>query len=218
MANNVIVYAQAGSLTAVQPGVSTSGDAGGFDTVSCRYLQLISASAAAGAYPPGGQTACPVQVASGGKMLLMGVSDGEELPGGYYMFTLTWRGLLNGNKGGQSSANYSVRETTYDSLAGVPGAGGSSVRARVLDVAPGYSIRLITTTEPQRPKPQGGSYPSPAGAPQINNQDQVTVFNAAKTWVYPNGWIPYSWSYEEPIPGIYFLTADYKYEFDIQFG
>lgn len=219
MANNVIVYAQAGSLTAVQPGVSISGDAGGFDTVTCRYLQPGSASSISTAYPPGGATGCPVAVATGGKMLLMGVSDGEDLPGGYYIFTLTWRGLLNGSKGGQSSASYSVRETTYSALAGVPGAPGT-VKARVLDVAPGYSVRLITTTSPVPPKPvQGtGAYPIPAGAPTINGQDQIDVFNSSKTYVYPFGWIPYNWSYEEPLPGIYFLTADYKYEFPIQFG
>lgn len=198
----------------MSPGIVSIIDASGFDTVTARYIEQITAEAVTNKYKPavtndGGDTGCPVK---GGTMVLMGATDTADLPGGCCEYTLTWRGILMTVAGRDEkvSKTRSVRERVFDSMTGIPNSGGSPVKARILELQAGLSVRKIyTKTEPTPPALDAADQPPyNAGAPGRG----YDVIGATPTWCYPHGWICYSWQSEEPIPGIWFVSAEYKFE------
>lgn len=220
MANNIIVIYKSGAKEEVSPGqVVTLGEGPTFDTVTERWYfgaGITSEYKAGGTALPSGLT--------GGKWICLGSSDVEKLPGGPVIATITWRGIMKADGSGISSSTetWSTRETTYDAMTNIPGAPSPSTprQARLIDIIPGYSVRSIHTARQSRPNLQNstGKITGPQGAPQINTQDQIAVFGSAETYCYPWGWIPTSWQQEEVLPGIFFVSADYKYEHQKVFG
>lgn len=208
MAGNCIILKKPGQATLMSPGIVTLMDASGFDTVTARYISQTTADAVSRANLPGGPTQCPVQ---GGTMIFMGVSDSADLPGGCAEYTLTWRGLLNTLPGRneQVTETRSVRERLFDSITGIPGAPASS-RGRLLELQAGASVRSIHTTKPTPPILAASNQPPPGL--QTNPSRTYQVIGAAKTYCYPDGWICYAWQSEQPLPGIWFVTAEYKFE------
>ena len=210
-ADNTIILKKPGRQELISPGVVSVMDASGFDTVTARYIEQTTASAVTLKYKPGGSGGdldCPVK---GGTMVLMGATDTADLPGNCCEYTLTWRGLLVtlAERDTKISKTRSVRERIFDSITGIPNSGGP-VRARILELQAGLSIRKIyTKTEPEPPAVDSASQ-SPDG--KSNPGRGYTVIGATPTWCYPHGWICYSWQSEEPIPGIWFVSAEYKFE------
>lgn len=210
MGAHVIILKKPAQATLMSPGIVTISDASGFDTVTARYISQTTADAVSRANLPGSTSAqCPVQ---GGTMIFMGVSDTADLPGGCCEYTMTWRGLLNvlPGRNEQVTETRSVRERLYpDGISGIPGVAGT-VNARLLELQAGASIRSIYTTKPQPPALAAANQ-APGGLP-ANPGRGYQVINAAKTYCYPDGWICYSWQSEQPLPGIWFVTAEYKFE------
>lgn len=210
-ANNTIILKKPQQKTEMSPGVVSIIDASGFDTVTARYIEQISAEAVTLKYKPGESTgiyACPV---AGGTMILMGATDTADLPGGCCEYTLTWRGILVTVDGRDKkiTKTRSVRERIFDSITGI--VAGTAVRARILELQAGVSVRQIhQKVEPQPPALDGASQ-SPDGSGQ-NPGRGYNVIGATPTYCYPHGWICYSWQSEEQIPGIWFVSAEYKYE------
>ena len=211
MGAHTIILKKPATRELMSPGIVSIMDASGFDTVTARYIEQITASAVTLKYKPGdsgGDADCPVK---GGTMVLMGATDTADLPGNCCEYTLTWRGLLVtlAERDTKVSKTRSVRERLYDSITGIPNSGGA-VKARLLELQAGLSVRKIyTKTEPQPPDLDSASQ-SPVGG---NNPGRgYEVIGATPTWCYPHGWICYSWQSEEPIPGIWFVSAEYKFE------
>lgn len=222
MPNNIVVIHKSANKEEVSPGqVLTLGEGPTFDTVTERWYFGAGITADYKAGGPG----VPAGL-SGGKWICMGPSDVEKLPGGPIVATITWRGLIKTDAGSNltTTDTWSTRETTYNSIAGIPGSPslGTGYRARLIDIVPGFSLRGIYVGKQQRPNLTNavGRLSGPAGAPQITTQDQITVFGSAtqKTYCYPWGWIPSSWQQEEVLPGIFFVSADYKFEHQVVFG
>jgi hypothetical protein len=217
MATTSIVLKKPSLPTLMSPGIVSIMDASGFDTVTARYISQITANEVTKNFAPGSTkagTGCPVE---GGKMILMGATDTADLPGNCCEYTVTWRGLLSALPGRdeQITETRSVRERLFDKITGVPNAPADS-RARLLELQAGLSVRSIHLTKPPAPALTGASQ-SPLQGLQ-NPGRGYSVINAAKTYCYPNGWICYSWQSEQPIPGIWFVTAEYKYEQDSTSG
>jgi len=211
MATNIIVLKKPGKKDLISPGIVSTLDASGFDTVTARYIEQITASEVSKKYAPGApaaETGCPV---TGGTMILMGATDTADLPGGCCEYTVTWRGLLTTLPGRnrQITETRTVRETLYNKITGIPNSGGE-VKARLLELQAGVSVKEISTVSPKAPalaELQG----TPEGFPQ-NPVRTFTIFGAAKTYCYPDGWVCMSWQSEQPIPGIWFVTSEWKYE------
>ena len=196
--------------------VVTLSEGSGFDTITERWYYGTAAD-----IPKAGGNTPPTGV-NDGAWIYIGPSDVERLPGGAAIVTLTWRGLLASNDGEAVTETRGIRESTYDSIAGIPSSGGT-VQGRILDQTVGLSVRVVSKTankyKPtintsgasavQLPNPAwyGGTPPKVAG-----------VITDATTWTYPYGWICYSWQQEEPIKGFYLVTAEFRYEHQKLFG
>jgi hypothetical protein len=211
MATNIIVLKKPSGKTLISPGIVSTLDASGFDTVTARYVEQITANEVTKKYAPGApgeEAKCPV---TGGTMILMGATDTADLPGNCCEYTVTWRGLLTTLPGRtkQITENRSVRETVYNSITGIPNTGTSAVKARLLELQAGASIKEIVTAKPNPPSLASDN--EPTELPQ-NPSRTYTIFNGSKTYCYPFGWICMSWQSEQPIPGIWFVTSEWKYE------
>ena len=215
MGAHTIMLKKPGGEVLMSPGIVSSLDSSGFDTVTARYISQTTADAVTKANLPGAAVNCPVV---GGKMIFMGVSDTADLPGGCCEYTKTWRGLLVTIPGRdeQVSETRSVRERLFDSITGIPGAPALS-RGRLLELQAGATVRTIHTTKPSAPALTGAAQ-APSTTITGNPGRGYQVINAAKTYCYPNGWICYAWQSEQPMPGIWFVTAEYKYEQDSTSG
>lgn len=207
MATNIIVLKKPSGKTLISPGIVSTLDASGFDTVTARYIEQTTANEVTKKYAPGKSEDCPV---TGGTMILMGATDTADLPGNCCEFTVTWRGLLTPLPGRtkQITENRSVRETVYNSITGIPNT-SSAVKARLLELQAGASVREIVTKEPDPPTLTTDNQPTELPR---NPSRTYTIFNGSKTYCYPFGWICMSWQSEQPIPGIWFVTSEWKYE------
>jgi hypothetical protein len=217
---NTIILKKPGGKQLMSPGIVSIMDATGFDTVTARYIEQTTAAAVTKANVPGKGPTCPI---TDGTMVFMGVSDSADLPGDCCEYTLTWRGLLSALPGRdeQVTETRSVRERVFDKISNVPTTGGSVApvdsKARLLELQGGISVKKITTTKPDPPDSKEANTQSPVQG--INTPSRgYDVVNAAKTYCYPHGWICYSWQSEQPIPGIWFVTAEYKYEYPTSSG
>ncbi len=209
---NVIVYKN-GNAQEMTPGrIVTPGENGSFDTVTERWYyggQVTSTHVAGSTTAPQGLT---------GDWLCMGTSDIERLPGGASIATVTWRGLLNSSGGVYVTETRGVRETSYDSISGIPGTTGF-VQGRLLDTTVGASVRAITKTPSNfKPNFSNNNTSLPNGIPTPTVQKMLDVINTAKIYTYPYGWICYSWQAEEPLKGIFLVSAEYRYEHKVIFG
>lgn len=223
MANNIIEIHVNTNDHLVSPGQAIiKGDNLQFDTVTERWY-FGSGGVTAG-YEPGGAKAPKGNNAAGnltGTWVCMGYSDVERLPGGPMIATITWRGLLSTAGNTSMVETTSIRETTYELLGGLPGAGATSKPARVHDIVYGLQCRGIFGVEQKAPVIQNGTgltgqqggFTIPSAAPP-----QVTVFGGAETWNYPYGWLPYSWQQEEPVKGLFLVTAEFRYVHQKTFG
>jgi len=211
-ANNTIILKKPGSQQLMSPGIVSVLDPSGFDTVTARYIEQITANEVTKKYAPastGTGLACPV---AGGTMILMGASDTADLPGGCCEYTITWRGLLTTITGRntQVTKTRSVRERLFDNITGIPNVTGP-VKARLLELQSGMTVRQIVTVEPSPPNTSDQNQTAPVTG-VTNPAKGYTVVNTVVTHCYPHGWICYSWQSEQPIPGIWFVTAEYKFE------
>ena len=213
---NVLVYKNADNREMSPGHIMTPGENNSFDTVTERwyYGNGIKADHAAG------NTRGPDRL-SGGSWICMGVSDMERLPGGAIIGTVTWRGLLRSADGITITETRGIRETTYDAIDNIPGA-PNDVQGRILDPTVGLSLRAITKN-PATFKPVIGNnnttIPGVSGVlglPQVKKIQQV--IGAAAIYTYPYGWICYSWQAEEPLPGIFLVSAEYRYEHQVIFA
>ena len=214
MATQIIALKKPTGEMLISPGIVTIMDGSGFDTVTARYINQGSAESIGENNLPGNAVTCPV---GKGKMVFMGLSDTADLPGNCCEYTKTWRGLLvtMNNRDRQVTHTRSIRERNYESITGVVGTG--AVKARIMELQTGASVRIVTTTQPSPPRTTGALDSNETiGFPTVQNQYKVT--GAPLTYVYPNGWLCYSWQSEEPLPGIWFVSAEYKYEFPTQSG
>jgi hypothetical protein len=218
MATNIIVLKKPSGEILISPGVVSTLDASGFDTVTARYIAQNNAAKITQDNPPGSNQPLPIGISVTGtsKMVFMGVSDTADLPGNCCEYTMTWRGLLATITGRdeQVTQNVTVRERNFDKISGVPNVPSLS-KVRLMELQTGISVRQIKTTPPSPPDTAGKSG-SLHGISAPTNQYKVT--NAPLTYVFPSGWVCYSWQSEQPIPGIWFVTAEYKYEFPTQSG
>ena len=234
-----IVYHVGGNIHSIESGWSVIGDPGGFDTVTTRVLFMGGFTAFNAAYKTGTViTAFPTLQdgssmafdSNGGKMICFGVSDTQELPGKggakVCKGTITWKGFLN-NSGRETKSNetLSIREINYTALAGIPGSPNTalSYKCRVLEMQAGLSVRQIFVgtrpSAPDIPTAAGsGAVGLPNGVSYVGTIQQVPVINAAVTYCYPWGWIPYSWEADEVLPDIWFVKAEYRYEAKTQHG
>ena len=216
-AEPLIIWAS-GSIEKTDPGIVVVGDPDGFDTVTGHYLfpnktpeQLQTD------YPIGSITATLPGFTTTGTMVCFGSSDIKALPGTYCTAAITFRGLLNtdGNRALQVDETSSVREKTYATLTGVPGAPANS-QARLLEQQGGLSVREIKFTKPARPSTTPSTTPLGLGTP--STPSQFTIANVPKIYCYPNGWICYNWQSKQVLPGIWFVTSDWKYEPDFTYA
>lgn len=211
-ADNTIILKKPGSREAMSPGIVSIIDASGFDTVTARFIEQTTAAAVTLKYKPGGSSGdldCPIK---NGNMVLMGVSDTADLPGNCCEYTVTWRGLLTTlpERNTQVTETRSVRERLFDKISGIPSVAGE-VKCRLLELQGGLTVRSIVTQEPKPPDAKEANTQSPVQG--INAPSRgYKVVNAVETHCYPHGWICYSWQSEQPIPGIWFVTAEYKFE------
>lgn len=213
MAANPVIVTASGSIEKVDPGIIVIGDPDGFDTVTGHYyFPSATADSLKATYPVSSTSATIPGVTLGSNMICFGPADIKELPGGHCTAAITFRGLLNatGTRTAQGDETASVREKEYDSITGLPGTTGA-VRARILEQQGGMSIRLITFNKPSRPTTNTGSGLLPGGITS-STPSQFTINNAYKIYCFPSGWICYNWSSKQVLPGIWFVTADYKYE------
>ncbi len=208
--NNIIIPYKSGNKELMSPGqVITLGEGTAFDTVTERYYfgnGIPAEYDAGGSKNPEG--------ISGGSWVCIGPSDVERLPGGPVIATITWRGLKNSAGGISTTETRAIRETTYASISGIPGTTGS-VQGRLLDQTVGFSLRAITTTPNSFKQTQITA--NNTTIPGINTAlpnvtRSIAVVNAAKVYTYPNGWLCYSWQAEEPLKGIFLVSAEYRYE------
>lgn len=208
--NNVIIPLKSGGTEVMSPGqVISLGEGSSFDTITERYYfgnGLPPAYDAGGSNKPSG--------ISSGSWVCMGPSDVERLPGGVVIATITWRGLLNSSGGVSVTETRGIRETTYASISGIPGT-STSVQGRLLDQTVGVSVRAITTNPSNFKQTQIlANYTTIPGVttPLPSVSRSIAVINAAKVYTYPNGWLCYSWQADEPLKGIFLVSADYRYE------
>jgi hypothetical protein len=207
-----LIITAAGSIESVDPGPVLVGDPDGFDTVTGHYFfPNTTADQLRELYPIGDTSATLPDFTLGTNMVCFGASDIKELPGRYCTAAITFRGLLNtdGTRAAQYEETSSVREKTYASLAGIPGVSGSPP-ARILEQQGGLSVRLISFKKPLRPTTSANGQ-LPTGI-ITTIPAQFDIANVPKTYCYPNGWICYNWQSKQVLPGIWFVTADYKYE------
>lgn len=212
MGAHTIILKKPGLPTLISPGVVSILDASGFDTITARYIDQTTATAVTLAKAPGTTQNLPQGFGNAPNMIFMGVSDCADLPGNCCEYTMTWRGLLVtlAGRNTQVTETRSIRERLFDTITGIPGAPASS-RGRLLEQQSGMTVRSIVTTKPDPPDTKESNSQSPVQG--INNPSKgYTVINDAKTYCYPHGWICYSWQSEQPIPGIWFVTAEYKFE------
>jgi hypothetical protein len=211
MAGNCIIITKPNGPKLISPGVVSVLDASGFDTVTARYIAQTTASLITAAKAPGTAQVLPEGIAANTNMIFMGISDCADLPGQCCEYTMTWRGLLTAVAGRNKkiSKTRSVRERLFDSITGIPNSGGA-VKARILELQAGLSVRSIHTgTEPDAPALDGAATLVDGYNPPGRGYN---VIGATPTWCYPHGWVCYSWQSEEPIPGIWFVSAEYKFE------
>jgi hypothetical protein len=219
MATNIIVLKKPTGDQLISPGVVSTLDASGFDTVTARYITQGTAAAITQANPPGSAQTLPFGITVNGtaKMVFMGVSDTADLPGNCCEYTMTWRGLLITLTGrdDQVTETRSVRERNFDAITGIKP--GGAVKARIMELQAGISVRSIEITKPTPP-----SVAASGGTNQLHGisapTNQYKVTGAPLTYVYPHGWVCYAWQSEQVLPGIWFVTAEYKYEFETQSG
>jgi len=215
MASNIILLKRAtGQGQLIPPGVVAQFDASGFDTVTARYIQQGTAAAVGALNLPGKAVTCPIGSAT--SMFFMGMSDAADLPGNHCEYTLTWRGIMAivPFRDKKITQTRSVRERYFESLTPTTGAAfPANSKVRLMEQQAGASIRSIHTQAPSAPT---AAQPSLEGVPTPTNQYKVS--GAPITYVFPSGWICYSWQAEQPIPGIWFVSAEYKYEFPQQSG
>ena len=215
-ANNILTPIKAAGPEAMSPGqIITLGEGTSFDTVTERWY---FGSGIPSGYDAGG-TNKPANI-SAGSWVCIGPSDVERLPGGPVIATITWRGLKNSTGGISVTETRGIRETNYAAIDGIPGAPLGS-QGRLLDPTLGVSIRAITTT-PNNFK-QSNIQANNTTIPGINAapptlQRQISVVNGGKTYTYPYGWICYSWQADEPLPGIFLVSAEYRFELPLVFG
>jgi hypothetical protein len=220
MATNIIVLKKPGGDQLISPGVVSTLDASGFDVVTARYISQTTAIAITQAKLPGSTQALPIGITVNGnaKMVFMGVSETADLPGNCCEYTMTWRGLLVTLTGRdeQVTETRSVRERNFDAITGIK-PGPTGVKARIMELQAGISVRSIATIKPPAP-----SISASAGTGQLHGvnapTNQYKVTNAPVTYIYPHGWVCYAWQSEQVLPGIWFVTAEYKYEFETQSG
>jgi len=211
-ADNTIILKKPSGRDAMSPGIVSIIDASGFDTVTARYIEQTTAAAVTLKYKPGGSGGdldCPVK---GGTMVLMGATDTADLPGNCCEYTVTWRGLLTtlADRNTQVTETRSVRERLFDKISGIPSVAGE-VKCRLLELQGGLTVRSIVTQEPKPPDSKESNTQSPVQGISAPSRGYKVV-NAVETHCYPHGWICYSWQSEQPIPGIWFVTAEYKFE------
>ena len=177
MATNIIVLQKPSGKTLISPGIVSTLDASGFDTVTARYIEQITASEVTKKYAPGKPEQCPVNE---GTMILMGATDTADLPGNCCEYTVTWRGLLTTLPGRnkQITETRSVRETLYNSITGIPNT-STAVKARLLELQAGVSLKEIVTSKPSAPV-LAGVNGTPQDFPQ-NPSRTYTIFNGSKT-------------------------------------
>lgn len=207
-----LIITAAGSIESVDPGIVIVGDPDGFDTVTGHFFfPNTTPDDLKTLYPISSTTSTMPGVSLGTSMVCSGPSDIKELPGRYCTAAITFRGLLNlnGTRAAQADETSSVREKVFTSLAGVPGTSGS-VPVRILEQQGGMSVRLISLTKPQRPATTSSGILPPGITTTAPTQFEMSF--VAKTYCYPNGWICYNWQSKQVLPGIWFVTADYKYE------
>ena len=221
MGAHTIILKKPGQETLLSPGIVTTMDVSGFDTVTARYISQTTALAVTSAVgnQPGAAKNLPTgaTIGAGGKMIFMGVTDTADLPGGCCEYTMTWRGLMSTLAGRDEmvTETRSVRERNFDAITGIKPSG--AVKARLMELQAGISVRSIETTKPNPPSiAASGGTNAIHGVSAPNNQYKVT--GAPLTYVYPHGWVCYAWQSEQVIPGIWFVTAEYKYEFETQSG
>ncbi len=221
MPNNVIVYKDANTHD-VSPGqIVTLGENGSFDTVTER--KYFGGTGNISTYEAGGNSK---PVGQNGTWICIGLSDKESLPDGAVVATITWRGLKDATQASVTET-CSIKETSYDSIGNIPSAPSSAaVKANVYDVVFGKSVRSIHTTEQDRPKLSGASG---SGKVTISNtqginlldipaSEQSYVTGIAPTYNHPWGWLPYSWQQEQPVKGIFFVSGEYRWVFEKQYG
>lgn len=217
-AEPLIIWAS-GSIEHTDPGIVVVGDPDGFDTVTGHYLfpnktpeQLQTD------YPIGSLTPTLPGFTKTGTMVCFGSSDIKALPGTYCTAAITFRGLLNtdGLRAIQVDETSSIREKNYDSLSGAPNAPANS-KVRLLEQQGGLSVREITFTQPERPS----TTPSTTGPTKFGNLTKPTQYSISgvpKIYCYPNGWVCYNWQSKQVLPGIWFVTSDWKYEADFTYA
>lgn len=212
---NVIIYRNSNAREMTPGQVITPGENGNFDTVTERWYyggSVTPAHIVGASSSPSGLT--------GGTWVCMGLSDIERLPGGSIIATVTWRGLRKATDGIAVTETRGIRETSYDSISGIPGT-GTAVQARLLDPTVGLSVRAISKSKDYlKPNIASGSsantLPGGLTPPAIQKVNQV--INSAVVWTFPYGWMCYSWQQEEPIEGFYFVSAEYRYEHQKSFS
>lgn len=166
---------------------------------------------------------------TGGKWVCLGPSDVESLPGGSEISTITWKGLFNTTTQIVESEAATVRETSWSDLKGIPGQPAANPHPAVTrDMSIGKTIKTLGVTSSNMPNP---GYAAGTGKVTYSNvtgytlndipaSSLITVNTGAdhKTYNVPWGWIIYSWQEEEPLPGFYMVSAEYKYIPYITFG
>ncbi len=221
MANNIVKIFVGANQEAVSPGQSIiKGEALQFDTVTERWY--FGSGRIPEGYQPGGVFKPRGNNAAGnleGTWVCMGYSDVEVLPGGPIIATITWRGLYKATGNTIVVETTSIRETTYESITGIPGAPAGS-QGRLHDVVYGALCRGIFSSEQKPPEisPTGISTNAALGFTLPAKRPQITVLTNATTYNYPNGWLPFSWTQEEPVPGFFLVTAEFKLVHEKTFG
>ena len=201
----VIVYKNANNHL-VETGTSVMPDPEGWDVVTTRMY--FGSGGGKAAFPVGSVKVKPVDFTVGAGMICFGLSDVRELAGGAEIATITWRGVLDiDGRSKRVTETRSVRERLITSITGIPGTSGAKV-GRIFDLLGGWSERYVTFTKEAAPD-MGTA--APTGAPASIKQFP-TVVGGAVVYNYPNGWICTSWEREEPLPGIYFIKGEYRFE------
>lgn len=218
MPSEPVIVTAAGSIESIDPGIVIAGDPEGFDTVTGHYFfPNTTADDLQNLYPISSTSSTIPGVNLGNSMVCFGPSDIKELPGRYCTAAITFRGLLNvtGTRLAQGEETSSIREKAYTTLAGIPGVIGS-VPARILEQQGGIAIRLITFTKPLRPVTNANGQLPLGVTSTVPSQFEMSFVD--KIYCYPNGWMCYNWTSKQVLPGIWFVTADYKYEPDFTYA
>lgn len=216
-----IILQKSGSNHLVSGQSVQKGDKLEFDMITERWYFGAGVPAT---YEAGG-TAKPSGL-SGGKWVCLGPSDVEKLPGGPEIATISWKGLINITTVTIAQETFTIRETSWDALSG-PMLPSSNLNAVTRDLTNGYSVKSLGTTEVSRPT---WSYAATTGKLTLTNPGftlteinatgtlDITTDAAHKTYNVPWGWIPVSWEQNEPLPGFFSVSAEYKWIPKITFG